>query len=163
MFIHKTNKGHVTNQEPSSPKVTCTGQVKRSNKDQTTVAVGRRRNWLRILKTRWFRRLRRRKFWFFRFNCCKNSEKLQELKQTESSIIDDELESELATTNANLLMRCKSGPYRSSSLGNRFVESRRDDDETDCTANESREDEGGVEAKAVSLSRCKPVSATHQQ
>ncbi|KAK9068462.1 hypothetical protein SSX86_012576 [Deinandra increscens subsp. villosa] len=190
MFPRKINKVNETNLEPSSPKVTCIGQV-RVKRDQTatatTAAAVHRCRWFRKAKTRWFRRLWRRKFSFSRCDRWRKSEKLEEPEriEREAGAGDGEVVTISPPRNAFLLTRSKSAPYRSSSLANRILESKRreegEDDGTGMNAVEESEETYGVdeeigeenrgdggsingvegfEGKAVSVSRCKSVPAT---
>ncbi|KAD5803143.1 hypothetical protein E3N88_14503 [Mikania micrantha] len=63
LFIRKIDTSNEPNQEPSSPKVTCIGQVrvKRLNNKQTTVLVTRRCKWVRKLNPKWLQRMWREK------------------------------------------------------------------------------------------------------
>ncbi|KAK1426085.1 hypothetical protein QVD17_14753 [Tagetes erecta] len=161
----KTNANYLfaqneTSQEPSSPKVTCTGQVRVNrviNEQTTTTAAVRRCKWFQMCKTktRWLRRLWKRELCFSVRDWCRESENLQELKR-----VDDEL-----------ITKC--GKYRSSSLANKLLESKRREEEEDETEGvngdiwkENREDEGfvkgdeGVKVEPARLNRCKSVRAT---
>ncbi|XP_024984237.1 uncharacterized protein LOC112520168 [Cynara cardunculus var. scolymus] len=136
MFIRKINAANDTTQEPSSPKVTCIGQVRarRSNKKQTTTAF-RRCQWFRKLQPECFRRVWRRSLSFLRCEYGGKSRKLQESEQIEGNqknehrkreiqdviVADDNkvLISESPPRNAFLLTRSRSAPYRSSSFASK--------------------------------------------
>ncbi|KAI3696765.1 hypothetical protein L6452_29296 [Arctium lappa] len=131
MFVRKINT--TSNEEPSSPKVTCIGQVRArrrssSNNKQTTTA-SRRCRWLRKLKPKCFRRVWRRSLSFLRCDYGGKSKKLQESEQIETNQKNEyrkrEIEhvigadneiliSESPPRNAFLLTRSRSAPYRSS-------------------------------------------------
>ncbi|XVF55439.1 hypothetical protein PTKIN_Ptkin06aG0035900 [Pterospermum kingtungense] len=163
MFVRKKNTS-IETQEPSSPKVTCMGQVrvKRSSK-QTGSKPGRpgaptlrrrssRCKWIRnalfchqcpgklkakpLIRPSW-------KKWgaFFHIGCCKKPKTREDSSKFRSKIEDfvaenEEQEEEEAASedeneakvfvsssppkNALILTRCRSAPYRSSSLACRF-------------------------------------------
>lgn len=167
MFIRRKNPDPVIEtQEPSSPKVTCIGQVRvrRSSKhsdsgprpSKTTPSSKQQRPWWCVprtlfytkrLKPRSFRPMWRKCSLFFRFGYCRKSNirrdsskvetetdgrdqfKVDETEEEEEEEDDGQEETRYATgrfsyssppKNAFILTRCKSAPYRSSSLGSRF-------------------------------------------
>ncbi|XP_071728506.1 uncharacterized protein [Rutidosis leptorrhynchoides] len=164
MFIRKKNTNNETTQEPSSPKVTCIGQVRvrRSKKkkptaDTTATATIRHRSHKNHL-CRCFQKLKPRSFFavlskwvsIFQCGCCKNSSfshespvinatprsisnniiagdysEAQEHEQENEheDVVNQGLISKSPPKNAFLLTRCRSAPYRSSSLANKFWES----------------------------------------
>lgn len=203
MFIKKKNTVINTTQEPSSPKVTCIGQVRvrRSKKNKTTtVAAVHRRNrfcrCVRKIKPRSFFTVLSKWVLFFRCEYCKNScfftaspeiiagnngeekkqEKEQEKKQERGTVEKDEVNEDLVSQpppkNALLLTRCRSAPYRSSSLANKLLESTDEKTGEDEfiekikkmeIKNEEEEDENeelnGVKEVPLILSRCKSEPA----
>ncbi|KVH90457.1 uncharacterized protein LOC112521016 [Cynara cardunculus var. scolymus] len=156
MFIKKKNTVIETTQEPSSPKVTCIGQVRvrRSKKNKTTTTTSITRTTirhpsnrlcgcLRKLKPKWCRSVLRKWVSFFRCGYCKNSRDLHDSPPVtprslyQNAAGDNGEEDEHVTVeadnrglisrppprNAFLLTRCRSAPYRSSSLASKFWES----------------------------------------
>ncbi|PSR92861.1 hypothetical protein CEY00_Acc27464 [Actinidia chinensis var. chinensis] len=143
-----------TTQEPSSPKVTCIGQVRA----RRSSAAARKKSLEKhpcSCSCSWVRntlfcpkKLRPRSIgpdwskcnWFFPFGCCRKSKarddsaKIEPTMENKNRASDSEDEDEaevreesreaFASTsppkNAFLLTRCRSAPYRSSSLANRF-------------------------------------------
>nr|XP_043614095.1 uncharacterized protein LOC122586047 [Erigeron canadensis] len=166
MFFRRKNTNIEAIQEPSSPKVTCIGQVRvRRSKKTTTAtttsnvattagsaAVLRRKS--RNIICRCFRKLKPRSIFnvlskwvsFFRCGYCESSTFLddspvdvcapvsvikqvagkngdEQEKEEEQEDINQGLISKSPPKNAFLLTRCRSAPYRSSSLANKFWES----------------------------------------
>ncbi|KAJ7976991.1 Protamine P1 family protein [Quillaja saponaria] len=158
MFVRKKNTA-IETQEPSSPKVTCMGQVRvRRSSKQAAATRGRPRRDRAATRTRcrWirntlfcnhmfgkFRPNRCRPVWpkwvsFFRVSSWRKSKIKEDSMNTESKFRDRSEDSEQeeneeeerakvfvpnASTppkNALLLTRCRSAPYRSSSLASRF-------------------------------------------
>uniref|UniRef100_A0A5B6YSN0 Protamine P1 family protein n=1 Tax=Davidia involucrata TaxID=16924 RepID=A0A5B6YSN0_DAVIN len=163
MFMRKKN-AVIETQEPSSPKVTCIGQVRvRRSSKQSGSKSGRPRtpakqchcwcvrktlfchHFAPKLKPRSFRPVWRKWVLFFRLGHCKKvdiredfstngSNRKVKYRVTDTEDEDDEDEDEEAQVtevtevfnsssppkNALLLTRCRSAPYRSSSLANRF-------------------------------------------
>ncbi|KAI3738335.1 hypothetical protein L2E82_28364 [Cichorium intybus] len=187
IFVRKINNRNDPIQEPSSPKVTCIGQVRvsRSNNKQPTTAFCSCR-WLQKLKFRWFQRAWRTNLLRFRCDCCRKSEKLPESKrievnqstgyqnrQIEDVIGPDNviLIPESPPRNAFLLTRSRSAPYRSSSLASKFWESTMEetgvDTEVDETVKKMKDGEGinGTnedeehKLEPLNLSRCKSESS----
>ncbi|KAI3683794.1 hypothetical protein L1987_84309 [Smallanthus sonchifolius] len=174
MFVRKINSGNEAIPEPSSPKVTCIGQVrvKRLNNKQTTTTAVRRCKWLRRLNPRQLRRVWREKISIFRCDCFGKSEKLQEpdanriTREMRGVIgkINGELVSESPPRNVFLLTRSRSAPYRYSSAGKRILEVE-DDESSKTVTEESEEDEGsvngveGFKSEPLNLSRCKSEPA----
>lgn len=172
MFVRKINKNE-TIQEPSSPKVTCIGQVraKRSNNKQTTTT----RTTTNVRRCKWLPRN------ISLFRCCRKPKILKESKQVDTygkcGLEDvprndnDVSISKSPPRNAFLLTRSRSLPYRSSSLANKIWESTIDEKKCDETqggineniGKENEEIEGsiinGIEAKSLNLSRCKSEPA----
>ncbi|XP_023766674.1 uncharacterized protein LOC111915229 [Lactuca sativa] len=164
MFSRKINTTNDPTQEPSSPKVTCIGQVRVSrsnNKQPTTTTAFRSCRWLQKVKSGWFQRLWRTNLSFFRCDCCKKSESLPESKRIEvnqaieygkreiEDVIGPDnviLIPESPPRNAFLLTRSSSAPYRSSSLAYKFwestIEKTRMDTEDDETGEKVNEGEG---------------------
>lgn len=194
MFMRKKNTT-IETQEPSSPKVTCIGQVRvrRSSKQPTTkprrtqkkVPTKRRCKWIRnAFSFRHFpwkikpiscRPVWCKWAWFFGMGCCKKSEIRQDSPPIASKFgdrseayekedEDDEAprkspifisSSSTPPKNALLLTRCRSAPYRSSSLASRFWASPLNSQETgeeqeqiielenceDCSMNEKPDSE----------------------
>ncbi|KAK2977581.1 hypothetical protein RJ640_007217 [Escallonia rubra] len=164
MFVRKKNAAANETQEPTSPKVTCIGQVRvrRSSKKagRSRAPSKRRRCWwvrktlscTQSLKPRslpTFRPILRKWLLFFRFGYCRkvstsdDSSKLathqrgnykgSETEEVEYGDVEVDEEEEsldkevpgvnVSSTppkNAFLLTRCRSAPYRSSSLACRF-------------------------------------------
>ncbi|KAL4560535.1 hypothetical protein LXL04_032687 [Taraxacum kok-saghyz] len=182
MFFRKINTGKDPIQEPSSPKVTCIGQVRvsRSNNKQPTTGTGtttiafRSCRWLQKLKSRWLQRAWSINLSVFRCDCCKKSEKLPESKrievkqsieyrkrETEDVIGPDNVDliPNSPPRNVFLLTRSSSAPYRSSSLARKFLESTEDDDETGKKVKECEEEslffgDDNFKARPLNLSRC---------
>ncbi|GJU54603.1 hypothetical protein Tco_1228317 [Tanacetum coccineum] len=174
MFVRKINKNE-TSQEPSSPKVTCIGEVraKRSNnKKQSTTT----RSTTNVRRCKWLPRN------ISLFRCGRKPKKLKESKQmdtygkcglenvTRNDHHDAVSISKSPPRNAFSLTRSRSLPYRgsSSSLANKIWESTIDEkkcDETQGGINENigKENEGSIingnEAKSLNLSRCKSEPA----
>ncbi|KAI3716652.1 hypothetical protein L1987_67668 [Smallanthus sonchifolius] len=141
MFLRKKNTPIETTQEPSSPKVTCIGQVRvrRSNKTTTTTSQHRRRNrCLRNFKPRSCHNLWSKCLSFFRI--CKNpqdshvspheqDQDQDHVREVEHVTLEPDdvnqglIVSKSPPKNVFLLTRCRSAPYRSSSLANIFRES----------------------------------------
>ncbi|KAK8563612.1 hypothetical protein V6N13_006175 [Hibiscus sabdariffa] len=153
MFVRKKNTA-IETQEPSSPKVTCMGQVRVKRSKQTAVKPGghtRRHSrglckWIRdvLFCHRFPGKVKAKpgstsrcswKKWraFFNIGCCRkprNREDSSKLgTKTEDSVQEeDEREAKIFSSsscssppkNALILMRCRSAPYRSSSLACRF-------------------------------------------
>lgn len=168
MFVRKKNTVIDTNQEPSSPKVSCIGQVRVRRSGSKSNKTGSRSNqrphrrrrshcsWVRkalfshkkLRPSRLLRGLRRvwRKWvLFFRFGYCKkvdvredslesspnrrsqyqnavveSEQERAEIEEDEDGEGREELVSISPPKNAFLLTRCRSAPYRSSSLASRF-------------------------------------------
>ncbi|KAL5155348.1 hypothetical protein HKD37_19G054464 [Glycine soja] len=160
MFVRKKNTTFETHtQEPSSPKVTCMGQVrvKRASKQPTTqpdLAPTRCRRRRRRCCCFWIRRPNNpclcNPLWpnwpFFR----RKPTKLKQDSQSEPNFyaheeselpfqerVNVDKDSDFASNsstpprNALLLTRCRSAPYRSSSLASRFWSSPVKDQETE--------------------------------
>ncbi|KAJ8899656.1 hypothetical protein K2173_019352 [Erythroxylum novogranatense] len=164
MFVRKKNAAMETTQEPSSPKVTCMGQVRvrRSKQDKTRPGQNKTRcKWIhsslfchhknKNLKLKPFRPAWPKWVLFFHVGFRRKSEISEVSSRTEpkfgrrsSGVIvqrseeeeeeeeddDDDEEEESSSVyisdavtppkNAFLLTRCRSAPYRSSSLAGRF-------------------------------------------
>ncbi|KAI3823424.1 hypothetical protein L1987_04860 [Smallanthus sonchifolius] len=137
MFVRKKNTPIETTQEPSSTKVTCIGQVRvrRSNKSTTATTHPRRRRrhrhrfcrCLRNFKPRSCHNLWNKWLSFFRCGSCKQDE--DEDEDVEHVTLEPDnvnrglIISRSPPKNVFLLTRCRSAPYRSSSLANIFRES----------------------------------------
>lgn len=154
LFFRKRNAAAVTeSQEPSSPKVTCIGQVRVRRSTRTN--SGKSRPSSVKCPTLWFpknlfcnpkkanlgsfRPVLRKWFSFFRFGYCRKvnvqgdspvSDRRSVYKDSTTETTNEESEAEVgeeifaSTTppkNAFLLTRCRSAPYRSSSLASRFL------------------------------------------
>lgn len=152
LFFRKRNASSVSEtQEPSSPKVTCIGQVRVRRSTRTN--SGKSRPSSVKCPTLWFpknlfcnprkpnlgsfRPVLRKWVSFFRFGYCKKvdvqgdspvSDRKSVYEDSEAS--NEESETEVAKEsfisstppkNAFLLTRCRSAPYRSSSLASRFL------------------------------------------
>nr|XP_043611954.1 uncharacterized protein LOC122583635 [Erigeron canadensis] len=143
MFVGKpnTNNNNEINQEPSSPKVTCMGQVrvKRSIKRKQTKKTTPGANWLQIPRG-W---LRKNSVLFFRSaGCCGKSRNVQggqnemEINEWRVREIEDVIgngndvfgETERVPKNAFLLTRSRSEPFRCSAFANKIWESNIDDE-----------------------------------
>ncbi|KAI7997654.1 hypothetical protein LOK49_LG10G01795 [Camellia lanceoleosa] len=147
MFIRKKNTTvFESQQEPSSPKVTCIGQVRvrrSSNKPCSNRAPCSclwlrntlfSHHFLKKLQPKSFRPFRRKWDLVFRFGCCRTGEIGDQSNRKSKNIEDesddeDELEAHVKVAalnlssppkNALLLTRCRSAPYRSSSLASQF-------------------------------------------
>ncbi|KAG8376526.1 hypothetical protein BUALT_Bualt09G0072600 [Buddleja alternifolia] len=201
MFYMRTRKTAQAvigaTQEPSSPKVTCIGQVRvrRAAKKTSTAsaAVKSRRRWWRLKKPlfcgkirfrsrkRPFRKIFRNWCLFFRFGYCKkvdvaedsfrvNSNQKNEITvgknriSCSSNCSEDDcrsdkhenvvLESSSSTAtppkNALMLTRCRSAPYRSSSLGGRFWGSPLAEEESENEAGNERKTEEELKKPRIS-------------
>ncbi|KAL8255184.1 hypothetical protein R6Q59_033405 [Mikania micrantha] len=217
MFVRKKNTVIETTQEPSSPKVTCIGQVRvrRSKKTKKTTAgttLRRHRNrhcrYLKKLKPRSFCNIwSKLSKWVSVFRCgnCKTtgdvhvSQAVNEIPMSVSQNVTGDIEKEeqeheqeheqeqeenedvisrSLPENAFLLTRCRSAPYRSSSLASIFREStmaetRKDQEvaeditnqtikDQDDTCNESNGDDQElkpIKSSPLILSRCKSEPA----
>lgn len=154
LFFRKRNVAAVSEtQEPSSPKVTCIGQVRVRRSTRTN--SGKSRPSPVKCPTLWFpknlfcnprkpnlasfRPVLRKWVSFFRFGYCRKvnvqgdspvSDRRSVYADSETEATNEESEAEVAkesfvsTTppkNAFLLTRCRSAPYRSSSLASHFL------------------------------------------
>ncbi|KAL4352289.1 hypothetical protein GQ457_06G008270 [Hibiscus cannabinus] len=157
MFVRKKNTA-IETQEPSSPKVTCMGQVRVKRSKQTGVKPGghtRRHShshsrglckWIRdaLFCHRFPGKMMAKpgstsrcswKKWraFFNIGCCRKPRNREDssrlgIKTEDSVQEEDEREAKIFSSsscssppkNALILMRCRSAPYRSSSLACRF-------------------------------------------
>ncbi|KAJ9694504.1 hypothetical protein PVL29_010138 [Vitis rotundifolia] len=156
MFVRKKNTA-IETQEPSSPKVTCIGQVRvrrsKQGSGKATKARKKTRGWCRWirnalccnhfvgrLKPKPFRPVWRKWVLFFPVRFRRKSEIREDSSRIESKLEDRVEESEQSDDvgneeeaarvfysssfsppkNALLLTRCRSAPYRSSSLASRF-------------------------------------------
>ncbi|KAF3442713.1 hypothetical protein FNV43_RR16630 [Rhamnella rubrinervis] len=164
MFVRKKSTATIETQEPSSPKVTCMGQVRvrRSSKQAATRTSGSRRREARGHRCKWIRNALFcslfsgkikpkssscgpvwRKWVFFQVGfrrksqISENSSKIASKFGSRNEDSDEEEEdddegdereankvfvcsSSTPPKNALLLTRCRSAPYRSSSLASRF-------------------------------------------
>ncbi|XP_021888182.1 uncharacterized protein LOC110807366 [Carica papaya] len=167
MFVRKKNTG-IETQEPTSPKVTCMGQVRVKRSKNPTAPTKRRCKWIRnaLFCTR---KLNPNSFtpnwdkWvsFFRGSFGRKSKIRQHSSNAEPKFGEEESHGEdededdedpvgkvlvpsfpTPPRNALLLTRCRSAPYRSSSLAGRFwgspLESEGDKERTE---RDSREEE----------------------
>ncbi|XVE61741.1 hypothetical protein DITRI_Ditri06bG0064000 [Diplodiscus trichospermus] len=153
MFVRRKNTS-IETQEPSSPKVTCMGQVrvkrsKQSSKPSRPGAITRRQSrckWIRnapfchhfpgkVQSKPYFRPSWKKLGAFFHMGSCKKPKIREDLLKFGNKIEDyveeseeDEKEAKAFISsscqsppkNALLLKRCRSAPYRSSSLACRF-------------------------------------------
>ncbi|GMJ03020.1 hypothetical protein like AT5G03110 [Hibiscus trionum] len=152
MFLRKKNTA-VETQEPSSPKVTCMGQVRVKRSKQTGAKPGgptRRRHsrglckWIRdaLFRHHFPGKVKAkpgsRRYWkkwgtFFHIGCCRKPRSREDsskfgIKTEDYVQEEDEREAKIFASsscssppkNALILMRCRSAPYRSSSLACRF-------------------------------------------
>lgn len=151
LFFRKRNVSAATEtQEPSSPKVTCIGQVRVRRSTHTN--PGKSRPSPVKCPTLWFpknlfcnprkpnlgsfRPVWRKWVSFFRFGYCRkinvrgDSQESNRTSEYQVEESNEENESEVAKEsfvsstppkNAFLLTRCRSAPYRSSSLASRFL------------------------------------------
>ncbi|KAM7531759.1 hypothetical protein LguiB_035169 [Lonicera macranthoides] len=156
MFVRRKN-APIETQEPSSPKVTCIGQVRvrrSSKKSARSPAKQGRRCWLvrralffnKKLKPKSIRPVLRKWVCFFRFGYCRKfngnddlpdlkpnqrgSYKVDETEDEEQGIDEEErarvkrdtkvIVSSSPPKNALFLTRCRSAPYRFSSLENQI-------------------------------------------
>ncbi|KAL5807259.1 hypothetical protein ACOSQ3_030144 [Xanthoceras sorbifolium] len=160
MFVLRKKSAAIETQEPSSPKVTCMGQVRVRRSKQPGKRTGaptkRRCKWIQNawfchyfngrLKPRSFRPVWRKWVPFFRACFFRKSKIREDSSKTEAKFgsnktndfvqdndqeVEDEDEEEedakvfvssssTPPRNALLLTRCRSAPYRSSSLASRF-------------------------------------------
>ncbi|XVF76485.1 hypothetical protein PTKIN_Ptkin13bG0270200 [Pterospermum kingtungense] len=153
MFVRRKNIA-VETQEPSSPKVTCMGQVRVKRSTQTGSKPGRPRTptrrrsrckWIRNflffhhfpgkLKAKAFFRPWKKWGLFFQMGFCKKPKTRKDSskfgnKKVEDSVEESDEDAKEAKIfvsscsspprNALILTRCRSAPYRSSSLAYRF-------------------------------------------
>ncbi|XP_052173531.1 uncharacterized protein LOC127788898 [Diospyros lotus] len=185
MFVRKKNAVNET-QEPSSPKVTCIGQVRvRRSSKSSGRAPARVRcscSWLRkaLFRRHFSKRVRHCSFcpsgWpkcgrFFRFGHCRRAQNGKDEDEEEEEEEDEaEAEAKVEPTelpspspsspsspppaaasssppkNALLLTRCRSAPYRSSSLACRFWGS---------PLSASGTEEGEIENRAEGEANCR--------
>ncbi|XP_061338471.1 uncharacterized protein LOC133285277 [Gastrolobium bilobum] len=141
MFVRKKNNTAIETQEPSSPKVTCMGQVRvRRSSKQPTAKRDRaptrcRCWWIRKPNTVWpkwgFFRVGsfRRKATKLKKDSVKSESNFQgrsnDEDEDEESVYEERVNAFASNSctpprNALLLTRCRSAPYRSSSLASRF-------------------------------------------
>ncbi|KAK2657995.1 hypothetical protein Ddye_011047 [Dipteronia dyeriana] len=186
MFVLRKKSAAIETQEPTSPKVTCMGQVRvRRSKQQPGKKNGaptrRRCKWMKNawfchyfngrLKPRSFRPVWRKWVLFFRADFFRKSKIREDSSKTESKFSSNKTEdfvlgvngheveeeedakvlvspSSTPPRNALLLTRCRSAPYRSSSLASRFWGSPLSDEETESRT--GRETRGGGEDNPTS-------------
>nr|XP_012569403.1 uncharacterized protein LOC101488954 isoform X2 [Cicer arietinum]XP_012569404.1 uncharacterized protein LOC101488954 isoform X1 [Cicer arietinum] len=183
MFVlrKKNNTTNIETQEPSSPKVTCMGQVraKRSSKSkskqkqkQSSTAPTHYCWWIKKPNT-----CRCRPVWpkwtFFRRKPTKQP-KQDSLKSDSNSNFHQQNEQRCSVTvdidndfashsnsnsnsfsppkNAFLLTRCRSAPYRSSSLASRFWSSPLRNEETESTSVDDNEKQSSHSKQRESIS-----------
>ena len=190
MFVRKKNAA-IETQEPSSPKVTCMGQVRvrRSSKQAATAGPGRPRRagtptkgwckWLRNalfchhvarkIKPKSCRPAWRKCVLFFKVGFRRKAKIGEDSPKVEqkfgnnselSEQADEEDEEEAAKAslrnsssppkNALLLTRCRSAPYRSSSLASRFWGSPLLTEETEQRAEQENREEHAETEKPTS-------------
>eukprot|EP00262_Sarcandra_glabra_P008088 TRINITY_DN21277_c0_g1_i1.p1 TRINITY_DN21277_c0_g1~~TRINITY_DN21277_c0_g1_i1.p1 ORF type:complete len:271 (-),score=33.26 TRINITY_DN21277_c0_g1_i1:23-835(-) len=175
MFSSVVRKKNIETQEPSSPKVTCMGQVRIRRPKKSTSMTGRGLcKWLQMaLLCNPFSRKRNpcrsRSIWRKWFGCYQrkktqvvtDSEKPDtETKERdeEDEDYDDEEEGRVFITtppkNALLLMRCRSEPRGASSLANRFWAS-------PCVTEEAVDNK--IEQNDGECEEDKPVSDTERE
>ncbi|ESW34722.1 hypothetical protein PHAVU_001G175400 [Phaseolus vulgaris] len=159
MFVRKKTTANIqtqTTQEPSSPKVTCMGQVrvKRSSNTKRDVPPTR---------CRWIPKPNPCRYppfcltWPFfrpkpnqhsRSNHQEESESAsQERANVDKNNVSFSSNSNTPPKNAFLLTRCRSAPYRSSSLACRFWSSPVKEQETDFSNTEPASEEPQTDAK----------------
>ncbi|KAE8702091.1 putative protein phosphatase 2C 38-like [Hibiscus syriacus] len=198
MFVRKKNTA-IETQEPSSPKVTCMGQVRVKRSKQTGAKPGgSTRRHSRGRRCKWFRnalfcrhllgkvkvKLAFRCSWkkwgtFFQMGWCRNPRNTEDsskfgiedsIRQEEEEKNEDEKEAKIFVSsscssppkNALILTRCRSAPYRSSSLACRFwgsplANQHKNDEETEETKLENGgfedEEEDNPSSKTESICR----------
>ncbi|KAF5471778.1 hypothetical protein F2P56_008548 [Juglans regia] len=175
MFFRRKNAAAIETQEPSSPKVTCMGQVRvrRSSKQAASAGTGRSRvagtrrrcKWLRnvlfchplarkikppLCQTTWRKWVLFFQVGFLRKteirgdssgferkigNDSEFSEREDEDKEGDEKVVAKVFVSNCSSPpkNALLLTRCRSAPYRSSSLASKFWGSPQTTEETEVT------------------------------
>ncbi|GMI80025.1 hypothetical protein like AT5G03110 [Hibiscus trionum] len=139
MFIRKKNTA-IETQEPCSPKVTCMGQVRVKRSKQTGAKPGGRCKWIRnamfchhfswkVKAKPGFRCSWKKWGAFFHWKCCRNPRNREDSSRFEIKTEDSvQEEAKIFASsscssppkNALILTRCRSAPYRSSSLACRF-------------------------------------------
>lgn len=193
MFVRKKNTA-IETQEPSSPKVTCMGQVRvrRSSKQAATAGAGRPRRgetptrcgWKWLQNALFCRHVARRtkpkscgpswRKWvlFFQVGFRRKSKTREDSSQVEQKFgngselseqedeedEDEEIQaakvfvsrSSSPPKNALLLTRCRSAPYRSSSLAYRFWGSPLRTEETEQRADQRNKEEPAETEKPTS-------------
>ncbi|XP_047159863.1 uncharacterized protein LOC124830247 [Vigna umbellata] len=161
MFLRKkttTNIQTQTTQEPSSPKVTCMGQVrvKRSSNTKRDVPPTRCRcRWVPKSNPCRYRPFcltwpffRRKSKQHSRPNHHQESESASEERtNADKNIVSFASNPSTPPKNALLLTRCRSAPYRSSSLACRFWSSPVKDQETDFPDTEPASEEPQTDTK----------------
>ncbi|PWA49896.1 hypothetical protein CTI12_AA477160 [Artemisia annua] len=172
MFVRKINKNE-TIQEPSSPKVTCIGQVRANKRSSNIKQTTATRTTTNVRRCKWLPRN------ISLFRCgCRKPKILKESKQVDDTYGKCGLED--VTRNDNDVSISKSPPRnaflltRSSSLANKIWESTIDEKKCDETqggineniGNENEGNEGSIingieefKAKSLNLSRCKSEPA----
>ncbi|BAT85691.1 hypothetical protein VIGAN_04326300 [Vigna angularis var. angularis] len=176
MFLRKkttTNIQTQTTQEPSSPKVTCMGQVrvKRSSNTKRDVPPTRCRcRWVPKSNPCRYRPFcltwpffRRKSKQHSRPNHHQESESASEERtNADKNIVSFASNPSTPPKNALLLTRCRSAPYRSSSLACRFWSSPVKDQETDFPDTEPASEEPQTDTKLGFLGT-KIASLTHEE
>ncbi|OMO72545.1 hypothetical protein CCACVL1_17723 [Corchorus capsularis] len=209
MFVRKKNTA-IETQEPSSPKVTCMGQVRVKRSKQAGKKPGRpgaptkrrsRCKWIRNalfchhfpgkLKAKpCFRPSWKKWGAFFQMGSCRKSKIREESSKfgskTEDSVVENEEEEESEENeeeakifvssscksppkNALLLTRCRSAPYRSSSLACRFWGSplanqeTEQGEETEETELENRANGGFKEEEGIPTSEKESICRNSDQ
>lgn len=200
MFVRKKNTA-IETQEPSSPKVTCMGQVRVRRSKQTASKSSRpglptrrrsRCKWIRnalffhhlpgkVKAKPGFRCSWKKLGAFFHMGCCRKPQNGEDSskfgiktgdsvpEEEEEKSEENEKEAKIFASsscssppkNALLLTRCRSAPYRSSSLACRFwgsplANQDKNEEETEKTKLENRgfkEEEENPSLKKVSLCR----------
>jgi len=185
MFVLRNKKTIETTQEPSSPKVTCMGQVRAKRSSSKSKSKSKQKQKQKQSSTTpthhwWIKKpnpCRCRPVWpkwaFFRRK--KPTKPKQDSVKSESNrnsnfTLEDEqrvsvsvesVDNAIASNsncstppkNALLLTRCRSAPYRSSSLASRFWSSPlRNEEETESTSIEDNEESSSQSQKRESVS-----------
>ncbi|KAG6434032.1 hypothetical protein SASPL_105653 [Salvia splendens] len=169
MFYLRGRRSAVeTSQEPSSPKVTCIGQVRAR---RSKAAKKRRRWWLCFRKNPLDSMLCKCGS-IFGWNYNKKADSFRAFPDREIENLGDrrernhrvEKERKQAPKNALMLTRCRSAPYRSSSLGAQFQKDAADELAASSITGEERESSVEEMKKSVVhpllLTRCRSEPAS---
>ncbi|AES81811.1 hypothetical protein MtrunA17_Chr7g0263791 [Medicago truncatula] len=172
MFVLRNKKTIETTQEPSSPKVTCMGQVRAKRSSSKSSTTPTHHWWIkkpnpcrcRLVWPKWafFRRKKptKPKQDSVKSESNRNSNFTLEDEQRVSVSVESVDNAIVSNSNCStppknalLLTRCRSAPYRSSSLASRFWSSPlRNEEETESTSIDDNEESSSQSQKRESVS-----------